>query len=198
VLDVGCGLGRYTLPLVRRGLAVEGIDISPDLLERLERTLPAEAGVKLHLADVLDPPAELEGGFDAVLGGFVLHHIHDVPASLQAMAALARPGGALAFLEPNPFNPLYYVQMAISPTMTWEGDRGMLGMRRAPLLAAMRAAGVPEPSFERFGFFPPFLADRPRAAPVERAIESIPLLKPLLPFQLVGGRTVGPDGPGYL
>jgi len=198
VLDVGCGLGRYTLPLARRGLRVEGIDISPELLERLRDTLPDDAGVTLHLADVLDPPQELRGRFDAVLGGFVLHHIHDVPASLRSMAALAKPGGALAFLEPNPFNPLYYAQMAISPTMTWEGDKGMLGMRRRPLLAAMRAAGVHDPGFERFGFFPPFIADRPRAGGIERRIEGLAPLGPVLPFQLVGGRVGGAGPPGYL
>ena len=54
LLEVGCGLGRYTLPLARRGFEVEGIDISPALLERLRASLPHEAGVTLHLADVLD------------------------------------------------------------------------------------------------------------------------------------------------
>ena len=34
VLDVGCGMGRYTFALADRGLAVEGIDLSEALLER--------------------------------------------------------------------------------------------------------------------------------------------------------------------
>ena len=71
--------------------------------------------------------------------------------------------------------------------MTWRGDQGMLGMRRRPLLEAMRAAGVGEPAFKRFGFLP--RSSRiGRAGDAERRIESIAPLRPFLPFQLVGGR----------
>ena len=32
ILDVGCGNGRFLLPLVRKGYTVTGIDISKDML----------------------------------------------------------------------------------------------------------------------------------------------------------------------
>src|ERR671918_1320864 len=34
VLDVGCGMGRYTFDLAERGVEVEGLDLSEELLRR--------------------------------------------------------------------------------------------------------------------------------------------------------------------
>jgi SAM-dependent methyltransferase len=180
-------MGRYTLPLASRGLQVEGIDISHELLDRLRSHAAGRYKIPLHEADVLDPPAELRGRFDAIVGFFVLHHLHDVAACMRSMAELVVRGGRLAFVEPNAYNPLYYVQIAARPTMSWEGDGGVAQMRRAPLVDALRGAGVAEPRLERFGFFPPFIADRPGGAALERRLERIPVLGPVLPFQLFGG-----------
>jgi len=33
ILDAGCGTGRYAIELARRGYAVEGVDLSPDLID---------------------------------------------------------------------------------------------------------------------------------------------------------------------
>jgi SAM-dependent methyltransferase len=189
VLEVGCGQGRYTLPLARRGIRVEGFDLSPVMLAHLREAADASGlEIPLHEGDVLEPPAEVEGEFDAVVGFFTLHHLHDNDGCFASMARLLRPGGRIAFLEPNPFNPLYYIQMATRRSMTWKGDGGMVRMRRGPLQRGLAAAGIEDRRLERFGFFPPFIADRPRAAPMERAIEGIRPLGPVLPFQLIGGR----------
>ena len=187
VLEVGCGMGRYTLLLAERGIAVEGLDLSAVLLERLRAFDGGRFDVPLHTADVVDPPTELLGGFDAVVGFFALHHLHDLGASFEAMTRLLSPGGTIAFLEPNPYNPLYYVQLAVTPGMTWEGDRGMVRMRRDVIFGAMKAAGLQELALRRFGFFPPFLANRPAGRRVEATLERVRPLERVLPFQLFRG-----------
>lgn len=187
VLEVGCGMGRYTLLLAERGIAVEGLDLSPILLERLRAFDGGRFDVPLHLADVVDPPAELLGSFDAVVGFFALHHIHDLPASFRVMAQLLAPGGRIAFLEPNPYNPLYYVQMAVKPGMTWEGDRGMLRMRRGVLFPALAEAGLVRLAHRRFGFLPPFAANARAGPRIEAVLERVRVLEPVLPFQLFRG-----------
>ena len=58
------------------------------------------------------------------------------------MRQLVKPGGRVAFLEPNPLNPLYYIQMAVMPGMSWEGDGGIVRMRPRRVLGAMQAAGL--------------------------------------------------------
>ena len=190
VLEVGCGMGRYTLLLADRGIHVEGLDLSPRLLERLAEFDAGRHEIPLHCADVLDPPLELLGGFDAVVGLFALHHMHDLAASLASAARLLRPGGCLAFCEPNPYNPLYYVQIALRPGMTWEGDGGLVRIRRRPISRDLEAAGFGDLFWTRFGFFPPFLTNGPLGA-VERPLEAFPLWRGALPFQLFGGRLVG-------
>ena len=190
VLDVGCGKGRYTLPLAARGFRVEGLDIAPRLLDDLRAFAGGRHEIPVHCEDVAAPPAELLGEFDAVVGFFALHHMHDLPASFAGIARLTRPGGRVAFLEPNPFNPLYYVQMLATPTMTWAGDGGLTRMRRGPVFGAMRDAGLRDLALERFGFAPPQVTDRPRGAALEQRLERVGALRTVRPFQLFGGTRI--------
>jgi SAM-dependent methyltransferase len=188
VLEVGCGLGRYTLLLAERGVAVEGLDLSPQLLEELQTYNAGRYTIPTHALDILDCPPEMENAFDAVIGFFVLHHVHDLEACLAVLARLVRPGGRVAFVEPNPSNPLYYVQITLTPEMNWQGERGMLRMRTDEMFPAMRRAGLGELSFRRFGLLPPFAANRALGAKVESALEAVPLGPLARPFHLFGGR----------
>ena len=43
VLDAGCGVGRYALGLARRGYVVEGVDLSPLLIEEAQRVANEES-----------------------------------------------------------------------------------------------------------------------------------------------------------
>jgi SAM-dependent methyltransferase len=187
VLEVGAGMGRYTIPLLRRGYDVEALDLSATLLDRLVRYGGADAGLRgLHAVDIASPPLELEGRFDLVIGLFTLHHLHDLESCFRGMRRVLRQDGRgrIAFLEPNPLNPLFYLQILLTPGMTWDGDGGIVRMRPGPVFRALAAAGFGRFRHERFGFFPPFLADRARGAQIERRLERVGLLRPFLPFQL--------------
>ena len=187
LLEVGCGLGRYTVLLAERGVAVEGLDLSPALLEKLAARPGAEE-IPLHAHDLVDSPAEMHGTFDAVIGFFVLHHVHDLDACLATAAKLVKPGGRVAFLEPNPWNPLYYVQILTTPEMSWAPERGMLRMRPPEMFPVMRDAGLVDVRLERFGLFPPFVTNRRLGARIESALEGAPLGVPSRPFALFSGR----------
>ncbi len=184
VLDVGCGMGRHTLLLAERDYAVEGLDLSPVLLQRFRVFNGGRFNIPLHSADVMKPPPDLENRFDAVVGFFALQHMHDLELCLRGMARLVKPGGRIAFLEGNAFNPLYYIQMTIMPEKTWRGDKGVTQMRMSVVANAMKRAGLKSPSVERFGFFPPFVANRSAGARIERAIERLRIFRPILPFQI--------------
>lgn len=184
VLEVGCGMGRYTIPLAARGIRVEGLDMSSILLVRLREYGGGRLQIPLHSADVMRPPRQLEGAFDVILGFFVLHHVHDLPRSFVGMARLLKPGGRMVFLEPNPFNPLYYLQVAVTPGMKWKAERGLTRMRRGLIFEACEQAGLTGCALSRFGFFPPIVANRPAGRAVERVLEQVPLWRAALPFQL--------------
>lgn len=190
ILDAGCGLGRCTIPLARRGLTVEGLDLSRDLVERIGQFEGGE-GIVGHVGDMCAPPAELHGRFDAVVGFFALHHLSDLARAFEGIRSLLRPGGRMAFVEPNPLNPLYTVQITITPGMSWSGDGGVFRMRRGIVLPAMRAAGLEPGRTTMYGFFPPAISNRTAGAAAEERLERVRMLRRFLPFQVFVGRLRG-------
>jgi len=187
VLEVGCGMGRYTLLMAEQGIKVEGLDLSAQLLAKMQEHNTAGHDIPVHAFDLLECPPEMFGTFDAVIGFFVLHHVHDLDACFSMSAKLVRPGGHVAFLEPNPSNPLYYVQIFATPEMSFEGERGMRDMRPQTIGPAMVRAGLDSTTFTRFGYFPPFVTNQRWGARLETALERLPMWQPAHPFQLFGG-----------
>ena len=187
IIDIGCGSGRYTLRFAKRGYDIEGLDLTRGLLEALKDNDGGKYNIPLHLTDIIEHDEELDGRFDRVIGFFALHHLFDLNASFKAMEKLTKPGGIIAFLEPNAFNPLYYIQMLITPGMTWKGDKGVAKMRKSLIFKAMNNAGLKNLSIYRFGFFPPFLVNTSWGTKIERFLEKLPFLDPFLPFQLFIG-----------
>jgi SAM-dependent methyltransferase len=188
VLEVGCGMGRYTLQLADRGLDVSGIDLSPELLRELERFDGGRYGLPLYCGDIADPPADLPENFDAVVGFFTLHHMHDLVRCFSAMARLVRAGGTVGFVEPNAASPLYYLQIAVTPSMTWSAERGIVRMQDTSIRRAMSAGGLTEFRSRAFGLFPPIIANLRGAGAVEDVIERVPLWRHGLSFKAFTAR----------
>lgn len=187
VLEVGCGMGRHTFYLAEQGIKIEGLDLSPDLLARMHEFNGGRYNIPLYCADIWDHPPELTGQFDAVIGFFTLHHLHDLSRCFTAMTELVKSDGRLVFVEPNPYNPLYYLQMLITPGMSWQGDGGIVRMRPNIIFSAMHSAGLSRLAMSRFGFFPPFLANQSWGARIEEELEKVVIWRNLLPFQLFRG-----------
>jgi len=187
ILDVGCGMGRHAFLLAERGFRVEGLELSPFLIERMREFDGGRYNIPIHLTDIHHCPPELNGRYDALVGFFVLHHLADLPQAFRSMALLLRPGGRVVFLEPNPLNPLYYIQILITPGMSWPAERGILNMRPRLISQAMEQAGLRLTAMVRYGFFPPFLSNHRWGGLSERILEKVPLWHPFLPFQLFRG-----------
>ena len=106
VLDVGCGVGRWSSLLAARGAMVTGMDLSPTMIAEAQRRA-AERGVADRCRFLVQDLAHLEAGerFDLVLGVTVLQHILD-PAALRSavrrMADHLAPGGRMVLLEAAP------------------------------------------------------------------------------------------------
>ena len=106
VADIGCGTGRASLHLARRGAEVTGLDFSPKSLEAARReTAEAGADIRFDEYDVLGPPDEsLEDRFDIVvsLGCLTLacKNEGNLARALGNLVSMLRPGGRLLFIEP--------------------------------------------------------------------------------------------------
>jgi SAM-dependent methyltransferase len=96
VLDAGCGTGRYSRELTRRGYTVHGVDLSPELIEVANDAVgDRTGGVSFAVADILAPATTR---YAAILCRGVLNDIIDDgrrDAVFAAFARALRPNGAL-------------------------------------------------------------------------------------------------------
>ena len=91
ILDVGCGMGRLTAKLAKKGREVIGIDLSSEMIAR--------AGEKSHpgLAFICDDFLTHDFGaqnFDCVITAAVLHHV-PIGVAFPRLLELLAPGGRL-------------------------------------------------------------------------------------------------------
>ena len=101
-----CGsCGKKAVPLAALGAEVTVFDISSDNC-RYATELARATGVPLRyqVGDVLETNLEEFGGtFDVVfMEGGILHYFHDLPAFMQIMHALLKPGGKLICSDFHP------------------------------------------------------------------------------------------------
>lgn len=136
VLDVGCGTGLMTAELVRLGVDVSGLDLSPGMLEVARRNLP---GVRFEVGSILELPHP-DGAFDGVLAWYSTIHVPDdlLSTALAELARVLRPGGHLSLAFQVGDEPLHM-------TSALGHDIELVFHRRRPahLASLLADAGVP-------------------------------------------------------
>lgn len=103
ILEVGCG-GSEILPYFRKtfGFDAEGIDYSSEGCG-LSRAIAerAEIATPIHQADVFDPAPTLRERFDIVYSAGLAEHFSPTSRIVEALGALAKPGGHVLTIVPN-------------------------------------------------------------------------------------------------
>jgi SAM-dependent methyltransferase len=99
VADLGCGTGSLALLLAARGHHVQGLDVSPAMLELAEaKSLSAGIPVQFDLGDVSAPDLPA-GAFDVVLSRHVVWALPDQRDTLRRWTDLLAPGGRMLLVE---------------------------------------------------------------------------------------------------
>jgi len=98
ILDLGCGTGIYTKILKRRGAHVQGIDISPKMIEIAKQNV---RGVDFRIGSVYDLPYE-SGTFDIVLASLVVHYFGNLDRAFKEIRRVLKKNGVFIFSSDNP------------------------------------------------------------------------------------------------
>jgi SAM-dependent methyltransferase len=125
-LDLGCGTGSSTAPLLSRGYSVVACDISPGMVREAQRKHPTHAR-SFVVADMRRLP-DL-GEFDLVLClddaiNYLLSQ-HDLEATFGCVARALSPTGIFAF----DLNSVYTYRTAFAQAMVKEGDDVFMAWR---------------------------------------------------------------------
>lgn len=104
LLEIGCSSGFMLFPFAEAGHACTGIEPSGVFSEFVKNR-------GLTVYNSMDQLQESVPGvqFDVILHFFVLEHIADPVAFLDAQLALLKPGGKIIFEIPNAADPLYSI-----------------------------------------------------------------------------------------
>lgn len=103
VLDVGCGTGRQTLPLIQRGIQVIGLDISEEMLllsrKKIE-TMGLLKYVDFLVCDAEEIPLK-DITFDGCAITGTLHHVSRPEVVVQKVASMITDKGVFYSYDPH-------------------------------------------------------------------------------------------------
>lgn len=121
ILDVGCGPGRHSHELARRGLIVHGVDISEAFVALARSSAPPGATFDVCDARQMRFVDEFDAAICLCQGAFGLMTDADDDRSVLAGVSRAlRPGGRLALTAFNAYFAVKYHDAA-----TFDADRGI-------------------------------------------------------------------------
>ena len=139
VLDYGCGTGRSTLDLLRRGCEVTAYDLSAEMLAICRDRTDAEG----HECELTTDEAALAGReWPVVTAIGVLDYYPDPVPMLETLAARLDPGGRLVVTFPNALSPLGWAYWLGSRFTFPATPRTPAFVRAAAGRAGLRVAGV--------------------------------------------------------
>lgn len=158
-------MGFYTEIFAKSGAQVHGIDLSPDFIEKAVERLGNLA--ELKTCDIEDLPYP-DNCFDAIVGIRVLHHL-DMESAFKEILRALKPGGAIAFCEPNMLNPQLMIQKNIPWIKKRMGDTpDETAFFKQRLGRFLQRQGFKDIAIEPFDFLHPWTP-----APLTNAVDKL-------------------------
>lgn len=120
ILDIGCGDGSLSLPLLKESNRLTLIDLSDAMIRKVKERIPENLASNVTLINDSFEAVDDNVKFDVVLCVGVIAHVPDVATLLKKIDTVLKPGGRLIVeTTPNPypigklFFPYYFLRNLI-------------------------------------------------------------------------------------
>ena len=103
ILDLGCGTGYLSLGFLSRGYHVTGLDLSREMIQAFEESIPAtlRPQARLVVGDAEEFLSQNQDEYDVVVLSAILHHLFDYESVLRQICVRLSSGKQLlVFFEP--------------------------------------------------------------------------------------------------
>ena len=102
VLDAGCGTGRVSIELARRGFEVDGLDTDPRVIA-IAKTMAAQSDANCHffIGDITVRGDVPRTQYDMVICSEVIEHIEDYKKAIEVFHDILVPNGTLILTTPH-------------------------------------------------------------------------------------------------
>ena len=100
VLDVGTGAGHASFAIAPHVATVEGIDITPAMLEQAQAGADERglSNIAFSLGDVEDIPRS-DASYDVVISRWCAHHYADIRLAVSEIARVLKPVGVFVLID---------------------------------------------------------------------------------------------------
>jgi len=186
VLDIGCGTGRFAIPIAKIAKHVVGIDTSDDSIKvfRAEVKKQRLKNITGHVMDFRD--LANKGEFDYVLLVNVVHHVPEIHELLEKIRKILRKNGTLVIFEFNPLNLLYVPWLICYKQAFIHMNKEYFRSNIWTLGRILDQAGYSVVSDFRYAFLPTVLYNvSPIFMKINSVLNSIPLLNELCAFHIL-------------
>lgn len=145
VLDIGCGTGSLALRLAPSAATIHGLDLSSEMIRIARGKAQAQGtgNVNFHVGPFDSFDAFEPGSLDGVCAYSLLHLVEDLPATLERIHGLLRPGG-------------FFVSSTACLADSWVPFRPILQVARwlgkAPRVVSLLRKRELEDALQRAGF----------------------------------------------
>lgn len=205
ILEIGCGTGGMTIPLLRQGHKVVGTEVSGKSLKALWEFAKKERVDKNLLTLKTDfvnekTAQKYKNKFDTALFVGVIHHLD--PENLKKIftnvVGAVKKGGLVVAFEPNPLNPFYYPwylwrEIKNTPNVSrWQTEKGMLTTTNIwSLKGLFKKTGLKEIQVQRDAFLPNRFGNKfPLIFSLNDFLIKIPIIKEMSAFIWIKGRKI--------
>ena len=96
VLEIGCGTGRFSNEIKKRGGLLTVLDIGPNLVSTVSEALNCSGTV----GDACNLPFQ-DNSFDYIISSECIEHTLDPCGAIREMCRICRPGGYVCITTPN-------------------------------------------------------------------------------------------------